>query len=175
MGKDVSLPAREPRHGAGACLAISGIDMALWDIRGKAPASAVQIIGGARKPIPAYAGGVSLGYSRRRSWSTKRARASTPATRRSSCASATRPRRYRAHARGAQGVRRELVILTDANIGYRVEDVRRVMPAMDQLGIGWLEEPFPAHDYRSYREARSFGRTRSPRARTITRVSSSTG
>src|SRR2546422_3503042 len=53
----------------------------------------------------------------------------------------------------------ELVILTDANIGYRVDDVRRVMPAMDELGIGWLEEPFPAHDYRSYREARSFGRT----------------
>ena len=33
------------------------------------------------------------------------------------------------------------------------------MPAMDELGIGWLEEPFPAHDYRSYREAKAFGRT----------------
>src|SRR5205814_7812565 len=53
----------------------------------------------------------------------------------------------------------ELVILTDASIGYRLEDVRRVLPAMDELGIGWLEEPFPAHDYRSYREARTFGRT----------------
>jgi L-alanine-DL-glutamate epimerase-like enolase superfamily enzyme len=30
---------------------------------------------------------------------------------------------------------------------------------MDELGIGWLEEPFPAHDTRSYREARTFGRT----------------
>ncbi len=53
----------------------------------------------------------------------------------------------------------ELVILTDANIGYRLEDVRRVMPAMDELGIGWLEEPFPAHDHRSYREAKLCGRT----------------
>ena len=25
--------------------------------------------------------------------------------------------------------------------------------------MGWLEEPFPAHDYRSYREAKGFGRT----------------
>jgi L-alanine-DL-glutamate epimerase-like enolase superfamily enzyme len=33
------------------------------------------------------------------------------------------------------------------------------MPAMDELGIGWLEEPFPAHDYRSYREAKAFGTT----------------
>jgi L-alanine-DL-glutamate epimerase-like enolase superfamily enzyme len=33
------------------------------------------------------------------------------------------------------------------------------MPAMDELGIGWLEEPFPAQDYRSYREAKSWGRT----------------
>src|SRR5438067_1949846 len=53
----------------------------------------------------------------------------------------------------------ELIILTDANIGYELEDVRLVMPAMDELGIGWLEEPFPAHDYRSYREAKGFGRT----------------
>jgi L-alanine-DL-glutamate epimerase-like enolase superfamily enzyme len=53
----------------------------------------------------------------------------------------------------------DLVILTDANIGYELEDVRRVMPAMDELGIGWLEEPFPAPDYRSYREAKGCGRT----------------
>lgn len=53
----------------------------------------------------------------------------------------------------------ELVILTDANIGYSVDDVRRVMPALDELGVGWLEEPFPAHDHRSYREARGFGHT----------------
>jgi D-galactarolactone cycloisomerase len=33
------------------------------------------------------------------------------------------------------------------------------MPAMDELNIGWLEEPFPAHDHRSYAMARGFGRT----------------
>ena len=48
----------------------------------------------------------------------------------------------------------DLVILTDANIGYQLEDVRRVMPVLDEIGAGWLEEPFPAHDYRSYREAK---------------------
>ena len=30
---------------------------------------------------------------------------------------------------------------------------------MDELDVGWLEEPFPAHDYRSYQLAKGFGRT----------------
>jgi L-alanine-DL-glutamate epimerase-like enolase superfamily enzyme len=30
---------------------------------------------------------------------------------------------------------------------------------MDDLGVGWLEEPFPAHDHRSYKMASGFGRT----------------
>ena len=49
--------------GAGCAMAMSGIDMALWDIRGKAVGWPLyRLLGGAQKPIPAYAGGVSLGY-----------------------------------------------------------------------------------------------------------------
>src|SRR4029077_6358557 len=50
-------------------------------------------------------------------------------------------------------------ILVDANTGYVLDDVRRVMPGYDELKIGWLEEPFPAQDYRSYQTATSFGLT----------------
>ena len=32
------------------------------------------------------------------------------------------------------------------------------MPGLDELGVDWLEEPFPAHDYASYGLAKSFGR-----------------
>ena len=33
------------------------------------------------------------------------------------------------------------------------------MPAYEELQIGWLEEPFPAQDYRSYQTAASLGTT----------------
>ena len=30
------------------------------------------------------------------------------------------------------------------------------MPAFAACNVGWLEEPFPGHDYRLYREAKGF-------------------
>jgi L-alanine-DL-glutamate epimerase-like enolase superfamily enzyme len=147
--------------GAGACLAISGIDMALWDIRAKrAGLPLYALLGGARRAVPAYAGGVSLGYQPPAQL-VDEARPLVEAGYK-----AVKLRVGDAPARDLERIRAireafgpELVILTDANIGYSVEDVRRVMPAMDALDVGWLEEPFPAHDYRSYRAARGFGRT----------------
>ena len=147
--------------GAGACLAMSGIDMALWDIRGKARGQPLyQVLGGSRKAVPAYAGGVSLGYQKPQLLLEEAKKSLDLGYKaiklRVGDTVKNDIERMRA-VRKAFGS--ELTILTDANIGYELEDVRQVMPAMDELGIGWLEEPFPAPDYRSYREAKSFGRT----------------
>src|SRR3954465_14147355 len=147
--------------GAGACLAMSGIDMALWDIRGKALGLPLyKLLGGSRRAIPAYAGGVSLGYQPPEKLIEEARKSLDQGYKaiklRVGDAVPKDIERMRA-VRKAFGD--ELTILTDANIGYELEDVRRVMPAMDELGIGWLEEPFPAHDYRSYREAKGCGRT----------------
>lgn len=52
-------------HGMGAATAIamSGIDQALWDIKGKAVGWPLyKLLGGSSKKVPAYAGGISLGY-----------------------------------------------------------------------------------------------------------------
>ena len=146
--------------GAGACLAVSGIDMALWDIRAKALGVPLyRLLGGTSKPIPAYAGGVSLGYQEPESL-VEEARVHVE--------SGYRALKLRigdnvqndlqrvAAVREAFG--NELVILTDANTAYTLNDARAVMPGLDAHEVGWLEEPFPAHDYRSYREARGYGR-----------------
>jgi D-galactarolactone cycloisomerase len=147
--------------GAGACLAISGIDMALWDIKGKALKQPLyRLLGGALKPIAAYAGGVSLGYQ---------PEGELVAEARKSVEQGYKAIKLRVGDTPKNDVQRlkavrkafgdELVILTDANIGYSLDHVRRVMPVLDEIRAGWLEEPFPAHDYRTYREAKLLGRT----------------
>jgi D-galactarolactone cycloisomerase len=144
--------------GAGASLAMSGLDMALWDIRGKAVGWPLyKLLGGAQKPIPAYAGGVSLGFQDPRELIAE-AKIHVDAGYKAiklRLGDTVKNDLLRVEAaRDAFGD--DMEILTDANIGYTLEDARRVMPVLEDLGVRWLEEPFPAHDYRSYRTARGF-------------------
>lgn len=147
--------------GAGCAMAMSGIDMALWDIRGKATGWPLyRLLGGTRRPVPAYAGGISLGYQAPASLIDE----AQPMLEAGYKAVKLRiGDTVRDDIARMEAVRNAfgdgLAILTDANTGYTIDDVRRVMPAMDALDIGWLEEPFPAHDHRTYREARGLGRT----------------
>jgi L-alanine-DL-glutamate epimerase-like enolase superfamily enzyme len=146
--------------GAGASLAMSGIDMAIWDARGKAlNLPLYRLLGGSRKAIPAYAGGVSLGYQKESTLVEEAGKSLSQGYKAIKLRVGDSPKADIERMRAVRKAFPDMTILTDANIGYRVEDVRRVMPAMDELAIGWLEEPFPAHDHRSYREARTFGRT----------------
>ena len=150
-------------HGMGAAcaMAMSGIDMALWDAKGKAlNLPLYKLLGGSARPVAAYAGGVALGYQ--------------PAAQLIDEAGPHVEAGYKAvklrvgdtvkddiarmeAVRDAFG--KELTILTDANIGYSIDQVRQVMPEMDRLNIGWLEEPFPAHDHHAYAQARGYGVT----------------
>jgi L-alanine-DL-glutamate epimerase-like enolase superfamily enzyme len=145
--------------GAGCAMAMSGIDMALWDIRGKATGWPLyRLLGGASRPIPAYAGGVSLGYQDPAALvdevqphldagykAVKLRVGDTPA------------RDLARIAAVRKAIGDDIDILVDANTAYTVKDARAVMPGMDEYKVGWLEEPFPPHDYRSYQLATSFG------------------
>jgi len=147
--------------GAGCAMAMSGLDMALWDIRGKAAGWPLyRLLGGAARPVPAYAGGVALGYQPPEEL-VEEARPHLEAGYRAlklRIGDTVRNDISRMEAvRGAFGD--EIDILADANTAYRLEDVRRVLPVMDRLGMGWLEEPFPPHDRRAYAQARSYGLT----------------
>ena len=141
--------------GAGAALALSGIDMALWDIRGKlAQMPLYALMGGTRRRVPAYAGGIALGFQPPESL-------------------AEEAQQYIAHGyraiklRLGDNVRDDIArlvhvrkvigddidILTDANTAYTIADARRVLPVLADIRAGWLEEPFACNDFASYREA----------------------
>lgn len=149
-------------HGMGtaAALAMSGIDQALWDIRGKAVGWPLyKLLGGSSKPIKAYAGGISLGFQDP---------ASLVDEARALVAQGYRAVKLRFGDTAAKDIDRltairkglgeGIAVMVDANTAYTLNDVRAVMPAMEEHNVLWLEEPFPPHDDRSYKIAAAMGR-----------------
>ncbi|MEO6362374.1 MAG: mandelate racemase/muconate lactonizing enzyme family protein, partial [Caldimonas sp.] len=146
--------------GAAAALALSGIDMALWDVRCQLTGWPLyRLLGGTAKPIKAYAGGIALGWQEpaaladealghvRDGYRALKLRVGDTAAK-----DIARVRAVR------QAVGDGIELLVDANTNYTIDDVRRVMPAYEEAGIGWIEEPFPPMDRRAYKMAASLGR-----------------
>lgn len=146
--------------GAGTAMAMSGIDMALWDIRGKATGWPLyKLLGGSSKAVAAYAGGISLGFQDPAELVEEARGFVNMGYKALKLRLGDNPRDDLARVAAVRkAFGEDLTILTDANIGYTVADARAVMPGLDEHRVAWLEEPFPAHDYRSYREAKAFGR-----------------
>lgn len=141
--------------GAGAALALSGIDMALWDARGKLCGQPLyKLLGGSSKAIKAYAGGIALGYQAPESLADEAmqyVRAGYRALKLrlgdSVADDSARLRAVRAR------VGDEIDILTDVNAAYSLDEVRRLMPALEEVRVGWLEEPFACDNFGAYRTA----------------------
>ncbi|QHJ01060.1 mandelate racemase/muconate lactonizing enzyme family protein [Xylophilus rhododendri] len=147
-------------HGMGtACaLAMSGIDQALWDIRGKAVGWPLwRLLGGSRRPVKAYAGGISLGFQPPAELVDEVAALTAQGYRAVKLRFGDTVARDLERLAAVRAAHPTLGIMVDANTGYRPDDVRRAMPALREFDALWLEEPFPPQDERSYRDAAALG------------------
>ena len=149
-------------HGMGAAsvLALSGIDLALWDIRSQVMHQPLyRLLGGAPRKIKAYAGGIALGWQDPNSLADEAL---------GHIANGYRALKLRVGDTAEKDIARviavrktvgsEIDILVDANTNYTLQDIRKVMPAFDEAGVSWLEEPFPPQDRKAYGLARKLGR-----------------
>lgn len=153
------------RKGIGM-VAISAVDIALWDVLGKAARQPVyRLLGGRTKTrIPVYA---SRLYS-------------TPLDELAAEARGYRQSGYKAMklrfgwgpADGAEGMRRNLDlvrtvreavgdgidIMADAYMGWTLDYAKRMLPLLEPFNLRWLEEPVIPDDIHGYAELKSYGR-----------------
>ena len=130
--------------GTGVAIAYSGVDMALWDIRGKALGLPVaRLLGATPKEFPAYAGGLALGF--------KEPAALVDEVHRYVEAGGFRGIKLRggdnvvddsARIRAVrEAVGPDLDLMVDVNTSYDLMSVSALLPAIEECGLSWLEEP----------------------------------
>ena len=143
--------------GEGVYIALSGLDMALWDLTGKALGLPVcRLLGAAPKRFPAYAGGITLGYQEPSALSDELAGYVERFG-----FGAAKLRLGDTVERDVARVRRirndfgpDFAIMVDVNTAYDWVDLLRLLPALEDLDVAWLEEPFPRRELDALAELR---------------------
>ena len=134
-----------------AISALGGIDIALWDLRGKALGKPVyKLLGGACRAVPAYASGLF--------WEEdinllekEAARYRDQGFRRVKMRIGHSEEYDRAAIRAVRrGVGSDGDIMVDGSHRYTVETAERMGPFLAEQGVFWFEEPFPPEDLDSY-------------------------
>jgi L-alanine-DL-glutamate epimerase-like enolase superfamily enzyme len=153
------------RKGIGM-VAISAVDIALWDLLGKVARQPVyRLLGGRTKPrIPVYAS---------RLYSTSLDELAAEARRyKEDGYQAMKLRFGWGPTDGAEGMRRnvDLVrtvretvgdavdVMADAYMGWTLDYAKRMLPLLEPFNLRWLEEPVIPDDIHGYAELKSYGR-----------------
>jgi L-alanine-DL-glutamate epimerase-like enolase superfamily enzyme len=153
------------RRGIGM-VAISAIDIALWDILGKSAKQPVyRLLGGRTKPqIPVYAS---------RLYSVDLSQLEAEAKRYKKDGYKAMKLRFGWGPRdGAAGMQRNLAlvrtvreavgdgvdVMADAYMGWTLDYAKRMLPLLEQFNLRWLEEPVIPDDVHGYAELKSYGR-----------------
>jgi L-rhamnonate dehydratase len=153
------------RQGIGM-VAISAIDIALWDILGKSAKQPVyRLLGGRTKPrIPVYAS---------RLYSVELCELEAEAKRyKKEGYKAMKLRFGWGPADGAAGMQRNLDlvrtvreavgdgvdVMADAYMGWTLDYAKRMLPLLEPFHLRWLEEPVIPDDVHGYAELKSYGR-----------------
>ncbi|ALS20515.1 MULTISPECIES: mandelate racemase/muconate lactonizing enzyme family protein [Paenibacillus] len=145
-------------HGAGTAVAIamSGIDIALWDIKGKMLQQPVyRLLGGERRKIRAYAGGLSLGYQPLESLEKEVQKYVEQGYTAIKLRVGQNPKKDAervSHIRKTFGP--QLDIAVDAATRYHILDVPEVVKFCEENHVYWLEEPFTPDNIQAYHELR---------------------
>ena len=142
------------RKGA-ALSALGGIDIALWDLKGKSAGKPVcDLIGPSRADVPAYASGLlwkddpaELGHE---------ALGHLAAGFRAMKMRLGRNRGYDLAAlRAVRAVADpDVRLMVDGNARYSLDGARQMVPALVEAGAFWLEEPFAPENPQAFRDLR---------------------
>ena len=148
-------------HGMGyaSTMALSGLDIALWDIKGKYFNSPVyKLLGGSEKKIPSYAGGIALGWQQPESLVEEAHKHISNGYKAIKLRVGDNLKDDFLRVKTVrENIPEEIKILVDANTNYSLQDVQKAMPFYEENEVFWLEEPFPAMEFNNYKVARSFG------------------
>src|SRR5579883_2788747 len=141
-----------------ASMAISAVDAALWDLKGKLTGlPVVSLLGAARDRVPVYGSGGFTSYSKKQlqaqlgGW----ARAGIPRVKMKvgshPAHDVTRVREAR------EAVGEEVELFVDANGAYERKQALELAGRFAALGVCWFEEPVPADDLEGLRLLRDRG------------------
>ena len=143
--------------GAGSITALAGIDNALWDLKGKLLDLPIyRLLGGSKKRIRAYAGGLSLGFNPPEELEKEVAALVADGYTAIKMRVGDYPARDAmrvGHIRKTFGD--DLDIAVDAATRYDLLDIPDVLRYCEENRVYWLEEPFTPDNIPAYAELRT--------------------